>query len=229
MNNENIIISDKMDNQIVKDLVIFGIIIIIAAIAFSFIFAPSSDAKTTNIDILNKGDFGTNSTIYVKLTDAQKNSLSNKTVHVKLTDNKGKVVYEKSIKTHATGVGMAKLSNITSGAYTLNVTYDGDGNYTGCSISKNVKVDDGVVKDEIDNSTLDNATIQDILDSQAQSDSDQSSQQQQSYTPSDSGSDSNSQSSSSDDSGYVDYYDSDGNKLDPVIDPDGNQIDPSDG
>jgi hypothetical protein len=217
-----------MDNKIVKDLIIFGIIIIIAAIAFSFIFSPSSVAHDTNIQLLNKGDFGSNSTVYIKLTDTQKNSLSNKTVHVKLLDKKGKVVYNKSIDTHTTGVGMAKLSNVSAGEYTLNITFDGDKNYTGCSLSKKITVEGGEVEDVIDNSTLDAADLQDIADTQAQQQQD-SQQSSQSYTPQnyDSGSDS-SQSSSSSDSGYDTYYDVDGNEMDVVIDPDGNQIDPSD-
>lgn len=221
-----------MDNKIVRDLVLFGIIIIIAAIAFSFVFSPTSDAHNTSIQVLNKGDLGSNSTIYVKLTDNQKTSLSNKTVHVKLLDKKGKVAYTKDIKTHATGVGMAKLSNISSGEYTLNITYDGDANYTGCSLSKKVKIDPGVVKDEIDNSTLDNATMQDILDTQAQldqqdsSDSQQYDQSQQSYTPSTPSSDSSSSDSNSND-GFDVYVDEDGNTMDVVIDEDGNQVDPT--
>lgn len=218
-----------MDNKILKDLIIFGIIIIIAAVAFSMVFSPSSDAHNTSIQILNKGDLGSNSTVYIKLTDDEKTSLSNKTVHVKLLDNKGKTAYQKDIKTHATGVGMAKLSNVSSGEYTLNITYDGDANYTGCSLSKKVKVDSGVVKDEIDNSTLDNATMQDIIDTQAQQDQDDSSQSQQSdqsqsYTPPSSDSDSSSDSS---DDGYDIYYDEDGNQMETVIDEDGNQMDPT--
>lgn len=219
-----------MDNEILKDLIIFGIIIIIAAIVFSFVFSPSSDAHNTSIQVLNKGDLGSNSTIYVKLTDSQKTSLSNKTVHVKLLDKKGKVAYTKDIKTHATGVGMAKLSNMSSGEYTLNITYDGDANYTGCSLSKKVKVDSGVVKDEIDNSTLDNATMQDILDTQAQldqQDSSDSQQYDQSYTPSNPSSDSDSSSSDSNDDGFDVYIDEDGNTMDTVIDEDGNQVDPT--
>lgn len=227
-----------MDDKILKDLVIFGIIIIIGAVAFSLIFSPTIDAKATHIDILNKGDFGSNSTIYVKLTDNQKTSLGNETVHVKLLDKKGKAVYDKTINTRATGVGMAKLSNVSAGEYTLNVTYDGNKNFTSCSLSKKVKVDDGVVKDVIDNSTLDNATMQDILDAQQeddqQSDQSQSSDSQQYDTPSnpssDSGSDSRSDSgsdSSSSNDGYDVYYDADGNEMDTVIDIDGNQMDPT--
>ncbi len=216
-----LIISDKMDNDIVKDLFIFGIIIIIAAIALSFILAPSSDAHDTSIQILNKGDLGSNSTVYVKLTDLNKNSLSNETVHVKLLDKKGKVVYDKSIKTHTTGVGMAKLANVSAGEYTLNVTYDGDENYTGCSLSKKVTIKEGEVEDVIDNSTLDAADLQDIADSQAQ---DQDSQYYSpSYSPQSYDSQSD-QSQSQDDGGDDVYIDIDGNEYLPDIDIDGSEI-----
>lgn len=216
----------------IKDIAIFVIVVIAVAVIASFIFNPASEAHNTNIQILNKGDFGSNSTVYVKLTDNQKTSLGNKTVHVKLLDKNGKAVYDKTIKTHTTGVGMAKLSNISAGEYTLNVTFDGDANYTGCSLSKKVKVDSGVVKDEIDNSTLDNATMQDIIQTEQQLDqnqqsSDQSSSSDQSYTPSTPSQDNTPSSDSGSDSGYDTYVDPDGNTLDPVIDPDGHQVDPT--
>lgn len=220
-----------MENRIVKDLVVFGIIILIAAIALSFIFSPTSDAHDTNIQLLNKGDFGSNSTVYIKLTDAKKNSLSNKTVHVKLLNKNGKAVYDKSINTHTTGVGMAKLGNVSAGEYTLNLTYDGDANYTGCSLSKKVKVQNGTVEDIIDNSTLNATEIQDIVDSQTQDQQDSQSSSQ-SNTQDNSQSNSNSQSptdsnNGNDDSGYDVYYDEDGNEMTPEIDADGNQIDPT--
>ena len=211
----------------IKDIIIFVVVVIVAAVIASFIFSPSSDAHDTNIQLLNKGDFGSNSTVYIKLTDTEKNSLSNKTVHVQLIDKKGKVVYNKSIDTHTTGVGMAKLSNISAGEYTLNITFDGDKNYTGCSLSKKITVEGGEVEDVIDNSTLDAADLQDIADTQAQQQQD-SQQSSQSYTPQNYDSGSDSSQSSSSDSGYDTYYDADGNEMDVVIDPDGNQIDPTD-
>ena len=169
-----------------QEIIIAGVIIIVAALIISFIFSPTSEASDTSIQILNKGDLGSNSTIYIKLTDHEKTSLSGRTVHVQLKDSNGTVVYNKDVETHATGVAMAKLSDVNTGNYTLNVTFDGDSNYTASSVSKQVSVNGGVVKDVIDNSTLDNATIQDITNSQSQSSS--SSSSSSSYTPSSSSS-----------------------------------------
>ena len=202
-----------------KELVITGIIVIIAVVAAGIIFAPSTSGQYTSIDILNKGDLGHNSTIYVKLTDGNKASLTNKTIHIKLTDDKNNVVYEESVKTHATGVAMAKLSNVSAGTYNLEVSFDGDENYTGCSISQKVKVVTGEVKDELVNSTLIQQTIEDIEEEDASSQSSDSS-----YTPSYVPSDSGSSDSRGSDDDYIPEYDPDGHEVLPEYDEDGNII-----
>lgn len=210
----------------IKDIIIFAVIIIIVAFVASFILSPSADAKYTSLEILNKGDFGENSTLYVKLTDNEKTALSDKTLHVKIINKKGKTVYDKDVKTHATGVGLAKLANLTPGEYTVNVTFDGDANYTGSSISQKIKVQGGEVEDVVDNSTLIEQTIQQAVssgDSQAQTYTSQQQSSTQSYTPSQS--QQSSQSSSSDDSEV--YIDENGQELIPEYDENGKEIDPT--
>lgn len=214
-----------------KELIITGIIIIIAVVAAGIIFAPSISAQYTSIDVLNKGDLGENSTIYVKLTDGDKTSLSNKTIHVKLTDNKNNVVYEDSVKTQATGVAIVKLHNVSAGEYNLEVNFDGDENYTGCSISQKVKVITGEVKDEVTNSTLVNQTLADAhaQDTSSQSSSSSSSSGSSSGGSSSGGSSSGGSSSggsssSSSDDGSSRHYDPDGHEVLPEYDADGNLI-----
>lgn len=211
-----------------QEIIIAGIIIIVAALILSFIFTPASSSHDTSIQILNKGDLGSNSTIYIKLTDNNKVSLSEKTVHVQLTDKNGTVVYKKDVQTHATGVGMAQLSDVSAGNYTLNITYDGDSNYTACSVSKAVTVSGGVVQDVIDNSTLDAATIRDITTSQSQSQSQSSTSY---YTPSSStdsssSSSSDSPSSPSSDDEDLPYIDENGNEYLPTYDENGKEVEP---
>ena len=208
-----------------KELIVTGMVIIIAVVAAGIIFAPSISANDTSIEILNKGDLGGNSTIYVKLADGDKISLSNKTIHIKLTDEKNNVVYEDSVKTKATGVAIVKLHNISAGQYNLDVKYDGDENYTGCSISQKVTVKQGEVQDVVENSTLIQQTLADSQDdSSSQSSSSSSSSY---YTPSSSSS-SSSRSSSSSSSSSQDssshYYDVDGNEVLPEYDADGRQV-----
>lgn len=212
----------------IKDIIIFAVIIIIVAFVASFILSPSADAKYTSLEILNKGEFGENSTLYVKLADNDKTALSDKTIHVKILNKKGKTVYDKNVKTHATGVGLAKLENLTPGEYTVNVTFDGDGNYTGSSISQKIKVVGGEVEDIVDNSTLIDETIQDAIDSGDTSVQTYTPQQQQSSSQSYTPSQQQQQSSQSSDSGSSDtYIDENGNELLPEYDEDGKEIDPT--
>lgn len=221
--------SDKMENSMIKDLVLFAIIIIVAAIVASIIFAPSDEADFTTLEVLNKGEFGENSTIYVKLADSEKNALSGQDVHVKLTDSDGKVVYDESVKTHATGVALAKLNGVSAGEYTLNITYDGNENYTASSVSQKITIQGEPVEDEIENSTLIQDTLEDAQyddDSSSSSSSDsyqsysqQSQSQSYSYSP---------QSSRSYDSGSSDtYYDENGAEMLPEYDENGAQVDPN--
>ncbi|WP_407422290.1 Ig-like domain-containing protein [Methanobrevibacter sp.] len=219
-----------------KELMITGIVIVLAVVAAGVIFAPSTAAQYTSIDVLNKGDLGENSTIYVKLTCGDKTSLSGKTIHIKLTDNKNNVVYDESVETQATGVAIVKLNNLGAGEYKLDASFDGDENYTGCSISQNVTIKEGEVKDELANSTLIQQTIADSQGTSSQSSSAPASSSSQSSS-SDSSSQSSSvpassssQSSSSDSSSSSsadsssNYYDENGKEVLPEYDADGKQI-----
>lgn len=199
-------------------MIIAGIVVIIAVIVGSMVFAPNGDSKFTTIDVLNKGAVGENATLYIKLSDNDKTALSGKTIHVKITNNKNKVIYDDSVKTHATGVAIANLTNVSAGNYDLNVTYDGDGNYTGSSISQKLTVKSGHVEEQVENSTL---IAETIADAQSPSDS-SSSSSSQSYTPSSQSSQSDS-SSSRDDSSQSSSSSSD-NSPETVIDENGKEV-----
>ena len=170
---------------------------------------------------MNKGDLGENSTIYVKLTCGDKTSLSGKTIHIKLTDNKNNVVYDESVETQATGVAIVKLNNLGAGEYKLDASFDGDEIYTGCSISQNVTIKEGEVKDELANSTLIQQTIADSQGTSSQSSSAPASSSSQSSSSQSSSSDSSSSSSADSSSNY---YDENGKEVLPEYDADGKQI-----
>lgn len=201
-----------------KELIIIGIVVILAIVIGSILFAPSDEAKTTSITLLNKGDFGENSTVYIKLKDIDDNSLSGKTINIKITDDEGKAVYDKTVETHATGVAIAKLKNMSAGNYTLEVSFDGDENYTGCSMNKKISIIGEEVEDEIDESDLVDQTVEDSQDTQTSSSSQQSSYSQPRYSQS-----SSSSSSSSSDDGSMHYYDENGNEALPEYDENGNE------
>ena len=75
-----------------KELIIIGIVIVIFIVVAGVMLSPSTGAKDTELKMLNNGTLGENGTIYIKLTDAQKQSLADKPVTVKITDKSGKKV-----------------------------------------------------------------------------------------------------------------------------------------
>ncbi|WP_298523032.1 hypothetical protein [uncultured Methanobrevibacter sp.] len=207
-----------------KEMIIAGVVVVIAVVVGGIVFAPSADAKFTTIDVLNKGDLGQNGTLYVKLTDNEKTSLSDKTLHVKLTGSNGKVVYEESVKTHATGVAIVKVENVSAGEYDLNITFDGDGNYSSSSISQKLTIKGEHIEEQVDNATLIEETIADAQDSSDSVSQPQTSYSQSSYSSSYSSSSSSSSSSSEDTSNT--YYDENGNEMLPEYDENGKEVDP---
>ena len=155
----------------------------------------------------------------------EKNSLGDKPIKVSIIDKKGKAVYTKELKTHVTGMALVKVENITPDTYTVNVTFNGDANYSSSSVSKKINIVSGHVEEQL-NAT--NEDIQAINIEQAQ-DSQQNTytpvySTDTSYTPSSSSSQqssSDSRDTSSDDGGVIDEN---GNAVDPVIDENGNEV-----
>lgn len=208
-----------------KEYVIIGIVIIIAIAVAGIIFSSPNSAKNTQIQILNNGSIGENGTIYIKLTDMEKNSLGDKPIKVSIIDKKGKAVYTKELKTHVTGMALVKVENITPDTYTVNVTFNGDANYSSSSVSKKINIVSGHVEEQL------NATSEDIqaINTEQAQDSQQNTytpvySTDTSYTPSSSSSQqssSDSRDTSSDDGGVIDEN---GNAVDPVIDENGNEV-----
>ena len=208
-----------------KEYIIIGIVIIIAIAVAGIIFSSPNSAKNTQIQILNNGSIGENGTIYIKLTDMEKNSLGDKPIKVSIIDKKGKAVYTKELKTHVTGMALVKVENITPDTYTVNVTFNGDANYSSSSVSKKINIVSGHVEEQL------NATSEDIqaINIEQAQDSQQNTytpvySTDTSYTPSSSSSQqssSDSRDTSSDDGGVIDEN---GNAVDPVIDENGNEV-----
>ena len=208
-----------------KEYVIIGIVIIIAIAVAGIIFSSPNSAKNTQIQILNNGSIGENGTIYIKLTDMEKNSLGDKPIKVSIIDKKGKAVYTKELKTHVTGMALVKVENITPDTYTVNVTFNGDANYSSSSVSKKINIVSGHVEEQL------NATSEDLqaINTEQAQDSQQNTytpvySTDTSYTPSSSSSQQSSSDSRDTSSDDGEVIDENGNAVDPVIDENGNEV-----
>ena len=213
-----------------KELIIIGIVAVaLVAVAATFLFNPSNDPSFTVIDILGDGVIGDNGTIYVKLTDGNKNSLSGKTIHVEIVDKNGTVVYSQDGKTHATGVAIFKTNNLTPGEYTIKASFDGDGNHSKSSVSEKLTIKAGYVEEDVDNSTFtDDGQSSSSTTSQSSSSSSDSSDSYSSDNSQSSDSQSQDNTQDSDDGDPNQVIDENGNPVEPVIDENGKEVTPSD-
>ena len=204
-----------MDKRIL--IILGGIVVILAVIAavLTFTLSGSDDPSYTQLDILGNGTIGENGTLNVKLTNGEGIALKDKEIHVTVKDKNGSVVFEKSAKTYVNGVANVKVENVSPGEYDVNVTFDGDNNFTACSLSEKLTIAQGVVEEDTDS----DADTGDDSTSSSQSQSSSSS----SYSRSSSSNSYSNNGASSDDQGSPDdHYDEDGNRVEPTYDPDGN-------
>lgn len=206
-----------------KELIIIGIVAVIFIVVAGVMLSPSTGAKDTELKMLNNGTIGENGTIYIKLTDAQKQSLADKPITVKITDKNGKEVLSKTVKTHVTGVAIVKLAKMSPGSYEVKVSYDGDNNYTASSLKEKINVKSGYVEEDI-NMTEMIGSDTDTTDTQTVP-ADTSTDSYNSYTPvyTDTSQDSSDTSSDDGDDGNT-VIDENGNEAETVIDENGNEV-----
>ena len=206
-----------------KELIIIGIVAVIFIVVAGVMLSPSTGAKDTELKMLNNGTIGENGTIYIKLTDAQKQSLADKPITVKITDKNGKEVLSKTVKTHVTGVAIVKLAKMSPGSYEVKVSYDGDNNYTASSLKEKINVKSGYVEEDI-NMTEMIGSDTDTTDTQT-APADTSTDSYNSYTPvyTDTSQDSSDTSSDDGDDGNT-VIDENGNEAETVIDENGHEV-----
>ncbi|OEC99207.1 MULTISPECIES: type IV pilin [Methanobrevibacter] len=204
-----------------KKIIIAAIIVVIIAVVAGFMLTSSNSQDNSKITIMGNGSIHENGTIGIKLTNGENTALKNKTVHVCVKDSEGKIVVDKTAKTYVNGVVGVRLTNVSAGEYDVNVTFEGDENYTSSSVSQKLKIIAGESDDDptypVDEDTV--TTTADASSTQ----SSQSSSQSQSYTPSRSN-DYGGSSSSDDDGGLDADYDENGNEMLPTVDEEGNEV-----
>ena len=201
-------------------IIIFGVIVIIAAVLASFIFSPSAeDVADSKLDILGNGTIGENGTLDVKLSNGEGIALKDKEILVTVKNSEGKIVLQKSAKTYVNGVANVKIENVSPGKYDVNVTFGGDENYTASSVVEKLTIAKGVVEEDTNNDT-DTSTV--VEDTTTTSSAPTQSTPSYSYSQSSHSSSSSSSSSSDADDSSDTYYDEDGNQMEEIIDEDGN-------
>lgn len=133
-----------MENKQIIIILVAIIIILAAAIGFMF-FNPIDAKNPTKIKITSDKSLNEGDKLSVKLTDLNGTGISKEVVNVTVTDKKGKVVVDQVIKTDSKGKASLDL-DLKKGKYDVNVTFEGNENYTANSTSQKLTIKEEVVE-----------------------------------------------------------------------------------
>ena len=202
-------------------IIIGGVIAVVAIAAAFMLFSSSGDSNYSKLSILGDGTIPENGTLNVKLTNGENIALKDKEIHVTVRDSNGSLVFEKSATTYVNGVANIKLEGLSAGEYDVNITFDGDENYTSSSIAGKLTIEGSAVEEDTSNDDVD-STDDAVSDNSGSQDTSSSSTTQSRQSSSSSSSHRTSSSSSSSSSSSDNFYDENGNRVEPIIDENGN-------
>ena len=126
-------------------IILIVIIVVLAAAIGVMLLNPDIGKEQTKIKITSDKEQLEGGELNIKLTDLNKTPVSKQTVNIKITDNKGKVVVDEVVKTNSKGKAKLDL-DLKKGKYKVNVTYDGNENYTGCNATQKLKIKEAVTE-----------------------------------------------------------------------------------
>ena len=127
MGNKNIII------------ILVAIIVVLAAILGVMFLQPNAAKEPTKVKITSNKTQYENETLSIQLTDLNKTPISKEIVNITITDKKGKIVVDDVVKTDSKGKAKLDL-DLKKGKYTVNVSYDGNENYTGNNTTQRLTI-----------------------------------------------------------------------------------------
>ena len=135
-----------------KNILIIVLIIIIIGLIAAMAMSSLPTKKDSKIKITSDKEQFEGGELSIKLTDLNKTPISKEIVNVTITNKKGKVVVDEVIKTDSKGKAKLNL-DLKKGKYTVNVTYGGNENYTGCNATQKLTIKEEVVESEATSSS----------------------------------------------------------------------------
>lgn len=123
-----------------KIIIIGLIIVIIALIGIAIYMFNGQHQKSTQIEVIGNGTIEENGTLTVKLSLLNNTGINNKTMNLVVIDKNNKKVLEKTVNTNSEGKANVDIKNISKGEYVINITFEGDKNYSANTTSKEIKI-----------------------------------------------------------------------------------------
>ena len=127
-----------MENRNIIIILVVIIVILVATIG-AMLLNPADAKETTSIKITSDKTQYEDGKLSIQLTDLNKTPISKEIVNITITNKKGKVVVDDVVKTDKKGKAKLDL-DLKKGKYVVNVTYDGNENYTGSNTTQKLKI-----------------------------------------------------------------------------------------
>lgn len=126
-----------MDDK--KIIIILVAVIAVLAVAVGVMFMQQNAPEPTMVKITSDKSQYEGGELSISLTDLNKTGIGKEIVNVTVTNSKGKVVVDDVVKTNSKGKAKLEL-DLKKGKYTVNVTYEGNENYTGNNTTQKLTI-----------------------------------------------------------------------------------------
>ncbi|MEE0943281.1 MAG: hypothetical protein UIB63_09240 [Methanobrevibacter sp.] len=127
-----------MENKTII-IILIAIIVILAAIIGMIVLHPFDTKEPSKIKIISNKSIYEGDNLSIKLVDLNNTSITKENVNITIYNSKGEIVVNKIIKTDTKGKAKLNL-DLKKGNYTVNVTFNGNENYSANTTSKNIKI-----------------------------------------------------------------------------------------
>ena len=116
------------------------VIIVVLAAVFGIMFFQSLNAKEpSKVKIISNKTQYEGGKLAIQLTDLNKTPISKEKVNITITNKKNKVVFNKTVETNDDGKAKVDL-DLKKGEYSVNVTFEGNKNYTGNNTTQKLTI-----------------------------------------------------------------------------------------
>ncbi len=125
-------------------IILIAIIVVLAAMIGITVLHPFDSKDPTKVKITSNKTQYEGGELSIKLTDLNGTAISKEIVNVTITNSKGKVVVDDVVKTNSKGKAKLDL-DLKKGKYVVNVSYDGNENYTGNNTTQKLTINEEVL------------------------------------------------------------------------------------
>lgn len=154
-----------------KIIIIGFVIILIALVGITFyMFNGQQQQSATQIKIAGNKTIEEDGTLTVKLSSLNGTGIKHEKINITVIDKKNKEVLKKTVKTNSKGKAKVDLDNISKGKYIVNITFEGNENYSANNTSEKIKIIEKVVETETETTSEETQTTESTQQNEEYSD-----------------------------------------------------------